>query len=391
MSVAIIPMAEEFQWDQTTKGIVLSSFFYGYLATQVLGGWLADRYGGKVVLGFGVLWWSLFTLLTPPAAFVSLTVLFIIRVGMGLGEGVAFPAIHNLFARWAPAHERARFVALNTSGIPLGTVGALFLTPLIVLAWGWSWVFYLFGLLGFLWFIFWYLFATDSPETHPTMHAVEMQFIRDNRPSVPRNETTPWGLLLSKAPTWAIIINHFCANWGFYVILTWLPTYFKQALGVDMSKVGMYTVLPWLVMFIMGNVAGWTADTLLTRGFSATFVRKLMQSIGFFGAATFVSLVGFATTVPQAVTLMCCGLGLGAFALSGFGVNHLDIGPRYAGILLGFSNTAGTLPGIIGVTLTGLILDATGSWQLVFLISAGIYVFGAVIWLLFATGERVFE
>ena len=82
---------------------------------------------------------------------------------------------------------------------------------------------------------------------------------------------------------------------------------------------------------------------------------------------------------------------LGAFALSGFAVNHLDIGPRYAGILLGFSNTAGTLPGIIGVTLTGMILDATGSWQLVFLISAGIYVFGLIVWWLFATGERIFD
>ncbi len=341
MSVAIIPMAEEFKWAQTTRGIVLSSFFYGYLATQVLGGWLADRYGGKVVLGFGVLWWSIFTLLTPPAAAVSLAVLFIARVGMGLGEGVAFPAIHNLFARWVPVHERARSVALNASGIALGTVAALLLTPMIVLAWGWQAVFYCFGLLGF--------------------------------------------------PTWAIIINHFCSNWGFYVILTWLPTYFKQALGADLSKVGLYTILPWLVMFLMANVAGWIADNLLKAGFSLTFVRKLMQSIGFLGAATFLSLVGSVTTVSQAIVYMCCTLGLGAFALSGFAVNHLDIGPRYAGILLGFSNTANTIPGIVDVTLTGFILDTIGSWNLVFLISAGIYVFGTLVWLLFATGERVFE
>jgi ACS family sodium-dependent inorganic phosphate cotransporter len=391
MSVAIIPMAEEFKWDQTTKGIVLSSFFYGYLATQVLGGWLADRYGGKVILGFGVLWWSIFTMLTPPAAAISLTVLFLARVGMGLGEGVAFPAIHNLFARWAPVQERARFVALNTSGIPLGTVGALFLTPAIVLAWGWHWVFYCFGALGFIWFTLWYFFASDAPETHPTIHPTEAQFIRSNTPLVQKNDKIPWSLLLSKAPTWAIIINHFCSNWGFYIILTWLPTYFKQALGADLSKVGIYTVLPWLVMFIMGNVAGWSADLLIERGFSLTFVRKLMQSIGFFGAATFISFVGSVTTISGAVILMCCTLGCGAFALSGFGVNHLDIGPRYAGILLGFSNTAGTIPGILGVTLTGMILDATGSWQLVFMISAGIYVFGALVWLIFATGERVFE
>jgi len=391
MSVAIIPMAEEFQWDQTTRGIVLSSFFYGYLATQVLGGWLADRYGGKVVLGLGVLWWSIFTLLTPPAAAVSLVVLFIARVGMGLGEGVAFPAIYNLFARWVPVHERARSVALNTSGIPLGTVAALLLTPAITIAWGWPAVFYLFGILGFLWYGLWYFFASDSPQAHRSIHPTELQFIRGSAPPAPKNEKIPWGLLLSKAPVWAIIINHFCSNWGFYVILTWLPTYFKQALGADLSKVGLYTILPWLVMFIMGNVAGWVADALIKAGFSVTFVRKLMQGIGFFGAAIFLSLVGGVTTVTQAIFYMCCTLGLGAFALSGFGVNHLDIGPRYAGILLGFTNTAGTIPGVVGVTLTGFILDATGSWNLVFLISAGIYVFGALVWLLFATGERVFE
>lgn len=391
MSVAVIPMVKEFGWDQTTRGIVLSSFFYGYLATQVLGGWLADRYGGKVVLGFGVLWWSVFTLLTPPAAFVSFTALFLARVGMGLGEGVAFPAGHNLFAQWIPRQERARSVAFNASGIPLGTVAALFFTPWIVTTWGWPAVFYYFGALGFLWYGFWYFFASDSPETHPSISPAEVAAIRANTPSPPKNENIPWGLLLSKAPVWAIIINHFCSNWGFYVILTWLPTYFTQVLHAELHKVGIYTVLPWLVMFLMSNVAGGIADRLLKSGYSLTFVRKLMQSIGFLGAATFLTLISNVTTIGLAITYMCCALGLGAFALSGFAVNHLDIGPRYAGILLGFSNTAGTIPGILGVTLTGMILDATGSWQLVFLISAGIYVFGVIVWWLFATGERVFD
>jgi MFS transporter, ACS family, solute carrier family 17 (sodium-dependent inorganic phosphate cotransporter), other len=309
ISVAIIPMAEEFGWDQTTRGIVLSSFFYGYLATQVLGGWLADRYGGKVVLGVGVLWWSLFTLITPPAAAVSFTVLFIARIGMGLGEGVAFPAIHNLIARWIPTQERGRAVSLNTSGIALGTVLALLLTPSIVVTWGWPAVFYVFGLLGFLWYGFWYFLVTDTPETHPTIHPTEAQFIREHAPPPPKNETIPWQLLLSKAPVWAIIINHFCANWGFYVILTWLPSYFTQALGAQLSHVGLYSIAPWLTMFFMGNVAGWSADRLLKAGFSVTFVRKLMQSIAFLGSATFLLLIGGVTSILQAVLYMCCALG----------------------------------------------------------------------------------
>lgn len=391
ISVAIIPMAEEFGWDQTTRGIVLSSFFYGYLATQVFGGWLADRFGGKIVLGIGVVWWSVFTLITPPAAALSFTVLFLARVGMGLGEGVAFPAIYNLYARWIPRQERARAAALNASGVPLGTVGALLLTPTIVITLGWPWVFYLFGLLGFVWYGLWHFLTTDTPDSHPGVQPSELEFIRDNVPLVPKNETIPWVQLLSKVPVWAIIINHFCSNWGFYVLLTWLPTYFTQALGVDLSQVGLYTILPWLAMFLMANVAGWVADKLIESGLSVTFVRKLMQTIGFLGPTIFLSLIGSVSSAPQAITYMCCALGLNAFALAGFGVNHLDIGPRYAGILLGFSNTAGTIPGIVGVTLTGYILDVTGSWGLVFSIAAGIYLFGLLVWLLFATGERVFE
>ncbi len=390
ISVAIIPMAEEFGWDQTTRGIVLSSFFYGYLATQIFGGWLADRFGGKIVLGIGVVWWSLFTVITPLAATLSFTVLFLARVGMGLGEGVAFPAVYNLYARWIPKQERARSIALTISGIPLGTVGALLLTPPIVVALGWPWVFYLFGILGFAWYGLWHFLSTDTPHSHPSVHPSELAFIRDNVPPVPRNETIPWARLLSRAPVWAIIVNHFCANWGFYVILTWLPTYFTQALGVDLSQVGVYAILPWLTMFLLNNIAGWVADKLIESGLSVTFVRKLMQTVGFLGPTIFLSLIGSVGSAPQAITYMCCALGLNAFALSGFGVNHLDIGPRYAGILLGLSNTAGTIPGILGVTLTGYILDLTGSWDLVFLIAAGIYLFGLFVWLLFATGERIF-
>jgi ACS family sodium-dependent inorganic phosphate cotransporter len=82
---------------------------------------------------------------------------------------------------------------------------------------------------------------------------------------------------------------------------------------------------------------------------------------------------------------------LGAFAMGGFGSNHLDIAPRHAGVLMGVTNTAGTIPGIVGVTVSGFILDATGSWATVFALAAAIYAVGLVVWLLFATGERVFD
>lgn len=391
ISIAIVPMASEYGWGPSMQGVILSSFFVGYLGTQVLGGWLADRHGGKVVLGCGVLLWSFFTFITPVAAATSLAALLVARIGMGLGEGVAFPAVMHLFARWVPAGERARSVTFLLGAIPLGMTAALLLAPWVAVTWGWPMVFYSFGLLGVLWYPLWQSLAADTPEAHPNVSLSERAFIREHSPLVPENESIPWRLLLSKKAVWAIIVNHFCSDWGFYVILSWLPTFFHRVHGIDLAHLGVYSILPWLVMFLMINVGGWIADGLLRRGLSITFVRKLMQSVGSFGPALFLVLIGDVGSAAQAMLYMCLVLGLAAFALSGFAVNHLDIGPRYAGILLGLSNTAGTLPGIVGVGLTGWILEATGSWTLVFQISAAVYVFGGVVWLLFATGKLVFR
>ncbi len=391
ISVAIIPMASEFGWDRTLQGVILSSFFYGYLATQIAGGWLADRYGGKRVLGAGVLLWSLFTVLTPPAATAGFAVLFLARVAMGMGEGVTFPSVYSLFARWVPQQEVTRAIGLNSSGIPLGTVTALLVTPVIVVSLGWPMAFYLFGVAGVVWYVFWHFLATSTPEQHASIRPSELAHIRAGTPPPTEIPKLPWRQLLSRAPVWAIIVCHFCNNWGGYVFLSWLPTYVNQALGVDMSDVGLYTMIPFVVSFLALNVAGWVSDSLIRRGIDVTTVRKLMQTVGFAGPALFLILIGGVTSATTAILYMSCATALGAFAMGGFGVNHLDIAPRYAGLLMGISNTAGTIPGIVGVTVSGLILDLTGSWALVFGVAAGVYLVGLVVWLLFATGERIFD
>src|SRR5262245_58957167 len=128
ISVAIIPMAAELGWQKSTQGYVLSSFFIGYLATQIVGGRLSDRFGGKVVLGAAVLFWSAFTMLTPIAALLGFTALLTARIGMGAGEGVAFPAIYTLFGRALPDLERSRAIATVLSAMPLGNVLAVLTT-----------------------------------------------------------------------------------------------------------------------------------------------------------------------------------------------------------------------------------------------------------------------
>lgn len=177
---------------------------------------------------------------------------------------------------------------------------------------------------------------------------------------------------------------------GYFVLLTWLPTYFNQKLGFDLAASSFLSILPWLAMFFSANVGGLIADTLCARGVSLTTVRKGMQTVGFLGPALFLGLVSLTTSPMLAVTYMTLALAFGSFAQSGVYSNHQDIGPEYAGILLGISNTGAAIPGIVGVALTGLILDKTGSWTLVFGIAIMFYVIGAIVYNIFATGERVF-
>lgn len=393
ISVAIIPMAEHLGWDREVQGRVLSAFFVGYLLTQILGGRLADRFGGKVVLGTGVLLWSLFTALTPPAAFLGLGVLFVARIAMGMGEGVTFPSAFTLISRWVPPAERSRAVGLNNSAIPVGTVFALLVTPWVVEAFGWPWAFYLFGSVGLVWYALWQRVIAASPELHPTISAEERKEIEDARGAT--GEATaaqiPIHKLLGSGAVWAIIVAHFCNNWSLYVLLSWLPTFVNQGLGVDFAAVGVYTMIPHLASFVFLNVAGGVADGMIRKGWDVTKVRKLMQTIGCAGIAAALLIVGEVQTAWMAIAIMVLGNSIGAAVTGGFAGNHMDVAPRYAGTLMGLTNTAGTIPGIIGVYVSGLILEQTGSWALVFQVTAGVTLFGMIFYLIFGTGRRVFD
>ena len=392
ISIAIIPMAEEYGWSATTQGVILSCFYFGYMITQFLGGWLADRYGGKVVLAVGVIWWSVFTILTPPAAALGLAALVAVRVLMGMGEGVTFPSIYSLYGKWIPVKERARAMALTNSGIPVGQVAALLVAPWIAITLGWEWVFYLFGVVGFVWYIFWQFMVSKAPADHANLTDEERQEIASGMAAVDSDQPqTPTIALFRSRAVWAIVVAHFCNNWSLYVLLSWLPTFVTQGLGFDFKDSGWVSMLPHLVSFVFLNVAGYVADRMVRSGMAVTRVRKVCQTIGFGGIASALFIVGEMNDPWVAITVMCIGNALGAFVTGGFSVNHMDIAPNHAGKLMGITNTFATIPGIIGVTVSGAILEYTGSWALVFQVAGGVTVIGLVFYLLFASGEKQFD
>ena len=170
----------EFDWDSKEQGLILGSFFYGYVATQIPGGFFAEKYGGKWFYGIGTLCTAILTLLTPFAAKAGVGFFIGCRILEGLCEGMTYPAMHAMMARWVPLHERSKFVTLIASGAQFGTVVSLPISGLMAANISWQSVFYFFGVLGCVWFIFWAFFVFSTPQAHPRISSDELHYIESN-------------------------------------------------------------------------------------------------------------------------------------------------------------------------------------------------------------------
>jgi ACS family sodium-dependent inorganic phosphate cotransporter len=389
ISVAAVAMKEELGWTQTTKGLVLSSFFIGYMAFMFVSGWLATRLGGKRVLGIAVLWWSVFTLLTPLVATISLPALIAARIAIGLGEAAVFPAALELFGRWVPSNERTRAVAILMSGLSLGTVVGLLVTGWIVGRTGWPAAFYFFGVIGLLWVGVWFQGAVNDPAADVRVQSAERALLASGTRPVDPAEPLPWRALLLRPAVLALVLTHFATTWTLYVFLTWLPSYFRDALGLSIANSGMVSAAPWLAMFLMTYGGALISDAIVRRTGRVAFTRKLLQSAGLLGSAAMLLLAHQTSTVPMALAVICVAAGLLGLTWAGYLPNFLDLAPRHSAVLMGFSNTFATIPGIVAVALTGWLVDVTGTYTAAFVLAAAISLAGTLAYIVLGRAEPI--
>ncbi|XP_050237687.1 probable anion transporter 4, chloroplastic [Mercurialis annua] len=397
MSVAIVPLSLAHGWTRAFSGIVQSSFLWGYLISPIVGGTLVDHYGGKVVMGWGVALWSLATFLTPFAAETSLWALMAMRALLGIAEGVALPCMNNMVARWFPPTERARAVGIAMAGFQLGCAIGLTLSPILMSRGGIFGPFVIFGLSGFLWVLVWLSAISSSPDRSSQISKCELDYIlKAKKKSYPVENTPkttrmipPFKRLLSKMPTWALIVANSMHSWGFFVILSWMPIYFNSIYHVDLKRAAWFSAVPWSVMAFMGYFGGMLSDLMIRNGISITLTRKTMQSIGFIGPG--IALIGLTTAKSPLVASawLTVAVALKAFSHSGFLVNFQEIAPKYSGVIHGISNTAGSLAAIVGTVGAGFFVDLVGSFQGFLLLTSLLYFLSATFYIIFSTGERV--
>lgn len=397
-SSTVVPRDGEFVWDEATQGIVLGSFFYGYVLTQVPGGRLAELFGGKKVFGLGVLLTAIFTFLSPIAAYANFTLFIIVRVLEGMSEGVTFPAMHAMLARWIPPLERSKFAAYVYAGANFGTVVSLpvsgWLCSLDVLG-GWPLCFYLFGGVGVVWFIFWIFFVYDTPVTHPRIDAQEKEFILEciGRDEDEQPGPIPWRGILTCVPLWAILITQCGQSWAFYTQLTELPTYMNNILHFDIQQNAVLSALPYLTSWWLGILISMFADWLLARGYLSlgmsyklfNSIASVIPSLGLLG----VAWVGCDRTVAQ-LMLTIPGAFAGA-VYAGNQMNHIALSPKYAGTMYGITNAAANMCGFLAPYAVGLLIEGRetlGQWRVVFYLAAGINIGANLFYVAFSSARE---
>ncbi|KAH9653440.1 putative anion transporter 6 [Citrus sinensis] len=344
LSVAIIPMSHRFGWNSSVAGLVQSSFFWGYALSQLPGGWLAKIFGGRSI----------------------------------------------------PLEERSRAVSFVFGGLSFGSVAGLLLAPPIIENLGWESVFYIFGLLGIAWFSGFKILQEGETSNGATL-APRSNYINMKKSLSASLEEmgeslkdVPWKAIFRSKAVWAMIYAHFCGSWGHYTCLSWLPTYFSEELSLNLTEAAWVSILPPLASVLVTSIAAQFADNLIATGVETTMVRKICQTIAFLSPAVCMTLSSIDLGLPhwEIVGILTAGLALSSFALSGLYCTHQDISPEYASILLGITNTVGAVPGIVGVALTGYLLDSTHSWSMsLFAPSIFFYLTGTIVWLAFASSK----
>ncbi|TSK38500.1 Vesicular glutamate transporter 3 [Bagarius yarrelli] len=387
----------QFNWDPETVGLIHGSFFWGYIVTQIPGGFISNKLAANRVFGAAIFLTSVLNMFIPSAARVHYGCVMFVRILQGLVEGVTYPACHGMWSKWAPPLERSRLATTSFCGSYAGAVIAMPLAGVLVQYVGWPSVFYIYGVFGIIWYTFWLLLAYESPAEHPTISEEEKTYIETtigegvNLLSATEKFNTPWRQFFTSMPVYAIIVANFCRSWTFYLLLISQPAYFEEVFGFPISKVGILSAVPHMVMTIIVPIGGQLADFLRSRKIlSTTTVRKIMNCGGFGMEATLLLVVGFSHTRGVAISFLVLAVGFSGFAISGFNVNHLDIAPRYASILMGISNGVGTLSGMVCPLIVGALTKhkTRREWQNVFVIASMVHYCGVIFYAIFASGEK---
>jgi MFS transporter, ACS family, glucarate transporter len=388
ISIAGLQISSEYGLGNQRLGWIFSAFLIGYAGFQVPAGWLASRFGPRLVITLGVVWWGIATALTTviPAGIPSaITLLIGIRFLLGAGEAVIYPAANQFVARWVPVSERGFINGLIFAGVGAGSG----LTP-PVLVWlilhhGWRSAFWFSAVVGVIAGGVWWWLARDTPEEDPGVSPSELKLIREGiaEKEVATADDAPvaisWAAILTRRDLPALFVSYFGFGYTAWIFFSWFFIYMAQVRGFNMKSGAIYSSLPFLSM-VAGCLGGGILSDRLTRTYGLRVGRCGLASVAYLFTAVFL-VMGSRVQSPQLAGVILAG-GAGALYVSqsAFWSVSADIAGRNSGVFSSIVNMGAQIGGAVTASLTPWVAARFG-WTTSFGIAAGLAVLGAVLWM----------
>jgi MFS transporter, ACS family, hexuronate transporter len=372
LSVAAPAVMQELHMSPANLGLVFSTFFIGYAVFNTIGGWAADRWGGKRVFSCAILTWSVLCGTTGLAT--GFGSLLVIRTFFGMAEGPLATTINKIVNNWFPHKESATAFGFANCGLPLGGAVAGPVVGLLTAAYGWRIAFAGVACLGLIWLVFWQFMATNRPHQHPRVSEEERQLIGSDR-SVSEDpaDLKPLGAYLRQPAILAAMISYFGYSYILFFFLTWFPSFLMMDRHLSLKSMSLATVLPWLLGFIGYGLSGVLSDLIFRRTGNALRARKWVLIVCLGTAGICVALAGTVTTTVSALLLMA--VAVFALYLSGstyWALIQDTIPGAKLGSVGGCVHSIANCAGIIGPALTGFLVQRSHTFFSAFVLAGGI-------------------
>jgi len=392
ISIAAPEMAREFRLSPTQIGIVFSVFLWAYAIGQIPLGSLADRLGPRLVFLIIVPFWSVMTAMTAIAG--GLSSLIVIRFVFGLAEAGAFPTATRAMQLWFPKAERGIVHGVTHSFSRFAVAIVPFIAVNIMIAFGWRWIFYLFGAAGLLWSAAFYLVYRNLPEGHPRVNQSELALIRgldSNGVIKPvdlhQQLAPPWRIIFRSANMWYIAAGYCCFYYGTYFYMTWFPTYLLEYRHLSLKAVGTLASLPLLAGMVGDIVGGTLTDRVYRKTGRLRFARRIVAAPAMLVSGACLIPAAIVHSAATAILCLTASLFFLELVISPAWAVPMDVGGEYSGTVSGVMNMAGSLAASLSPIIFGALVQR-GFWITPFLITAGVLLTGALIWTFLIDPER---
>jgi len=371
-------------------GMVFSAFALAYAAFEIPTAWWADRAGTRNVLTRIVLWWSTFTIATA-AAFNYLSLL-VIRFLFGAGEAGAWPSAARTFSRWIPRSERGKVQGIFFAGAHLAGGVTPFLVIFLLDYLHWRTIFVLFGAMGFVWAVVWWLWFRDDPEGHTAVNAPELARITAGRePGASHHGGAEyWRRLATHPNIWALCLMYFANSYAFYFCITWLPTYLEVKHGVAAASLGLLAGLP-LLLSVLGDLFGGIATDWAVAAFGPRIGRCAVGGSAYMLSASAMFLAAVSPSGVGAAMGIAVAVAASMFTLGAAWGTCLDIGGNHAGVVSAAMNTSGQVGSVLCPIVVIWVKDRTHDWNAPLVLIGVLFLVGAVGWALIDPRRKVFD